>query len=111
MTLVCRIIEAGFDSTIRSTIWTGRPLRAAVTPYIRDWESTRRSELEGLLSKGTIPIEHEYNEFRTAGGLSEEVQEQSVMRYATSVFPVGLCVFTNCDFSQQANGNCICIDQ
>jgi NAD(P)H-dependent flavin oxidoreductase YrpB (nitropropane dioxygenase family) len=87
MTCAYRIIKADFDSTIRSTIWTGRPLRAAATSYIRDWESTRRSELEGLLTKGIVPIEHEYNQFRTTGGLPEEIREQSVMRYVTSVSP------------------------
>ncbi|KAI9924455.1 hypothetical protein AWENTII_003793 [Aspergillus wentii] len=29
------VINAGFDSTIKSTIWTGRPLRALGTPYVR----------------------------------------------------------------------------
>ena len=80
MTLGTRIVEAGFDSTIRSTIWTGRPLRAAATSYIRDWESNRRHELTELLSKGIVPMEHENDVFRKAGGPPEDVVKQSTMR-------------------------------
>ncbi|RHZ57411.1 NAD(P)H-dependent flavin oxidoreductase [Aspergillus thermomutatus] len=74
------IIDAGFDSTIKSTIWTGRPLRAAATPYIRNWECNRRYELEELLSKGIIPMDHEIEKIRGAGGLPEEIMKQSAMR-------------------------------
>ncbi|KAE8374110.1 Nitronate monooxygenase-domain-containing protein [Aspergillus bertholletiae] len=76
------IINAGFDSTIRSTIWTGRPLRAAATPYIRNWECNRRHELEELLSKGIIPMDHEMEQIRGAGGggIPEEILQQSTMR-------------------------------
>ncbi|KAK4243559.1 2-nitropropane dioxygenase [Corynascus novoguineensis] len=74
------IVEAGFDSTIVSTIWTGRPLRAAATCYIRNWEHDRRNELQKLLSKGIIPMDHEVDAFRDVGGLPEEVAKQSVMR-------------------------------
>lgn len=80
------IIEAGFDSTIRSTIWTGRPLRAAATPYIRNWEVNRRNELEELLAKGIIPIDYEMKSLRGADDVPEEVMQQSEMRYVVSIF-------------------------
>ncbi|WDK14962.1 2-nitropropane dioxygenase [Colletotrichum graminicola] len=81
------VIEAGFDSTIRSTIWTGRPLRAAATDYIRKWEHERRDELQGLLSKGIVPIDHEADAFREAGGLPEDIAKQSAMRYVAMTLP------------------------
>lgn len=74
------VVEAGFDSTIRSTIWTGRPLRAAATAYIRNWETGRKDELQELLLKGIIPMEYEVNAFRESGGLSKEIVKQSAMR-------------------------------
>ncbi|GAB7323022.1 hypothetical protein MBLNU13_g05545t1 [Cladosporium sp. NU13] len=74
------LIEAGFDSTIRSTIWTGRPLRAAATPYIRNWEQNRRDEISQLQSKGHVPLEHEFEVLRREkGAVPQEVIEQSAM--------------------------------
>jgi hypothetical protein len=95
MTLDNRVVEAGFDSTIRSTIWTGRPLRAAATSYIRDWEYNRRHELNELLSKGIIPMDHEIDALRGAGGLPEEVVKQSAMRCVASIFPPRFCAMAN----------------
>ncbi|KAJ5955012.1 hypothetical protein N7501_009291 [Penicillium viridicatum] len=43
-----RIIDAGFEDTMRSTIWTGRPLRALATPYIRHWDLNRRDVIGQL---------------------------------------------------------------
>ncbi|OBT53239.1 hypothetical protein VE04_06885 [Pseudogymnoascus sp. 24MN13] len=74
------IVDAGFDSTIRSYIWTGRPLRAAATSYIRKWEHDRKDELQELLAKGVVPMDHEIAAFREAGGLPEDVAKQSTMR-------------------------------
>ena len=97
MTFDDRIVEASFDSTIRSTIWTGRPLRAAATSYIRNWENNRRHELKELLSKGIIPMDHEIDVLRGAGGLPEEVLKQSAMRCVASIFPPRSDVITNCN--------------
>lgn len=74
------ILEAGFNSTIRSHIWTGRPLRAAVTPYIQNWEDNRRDELHSLLHQGIVPLDHELHELKKAGNIPREVEEQSTMR-------------------------------
>ncbi|KAK6063589.1 2-nitropropane dioxygenase [Seiridium cupressi] len=74
------VIEAGFDSTIRSSIWTGRPLRAAATCYIRNWEHDRKDELQELLSRGIIPMDHEAATFSNSGGLPEDIAKQSAMR-------------------------------
>ncbi|KAF2120198.1 2-nitropropane dioxygenase [Lophiotrema nucula] len=74
------ILEGDFESTIRTTIWTGRPLRAAATSYIRDWEGNRQDELRALRAKGLIPLAHDLGELRKAGGVPQEVEEQSVMR-------------------------------
>ena len=91
------VVEAGFDSTIRSTIWTGRPLRAAATSYIRDWEVNRRNELEGLLAKGIIPIDYEMNTFRGAGGVPKEVAQQSEMRYVVLILSACVLLVTSND--------------
>lgn len=48
---------AGFDDTIRTLIFTGRPLRVRNNPYIESWENDRRDELKELTAKGVLPYE------------------------------------------------------
>ncbi|TQB75245.1 hypothetical protein MPDQ_003498 [Monascus purpureus] len=51
--------KASFGDIIRTTIFTGRPLHARSSPYIRRWEEGRRQEKLDLQSKDIIPIQHE----------------------------------------------------
>ncbi|KAK7900827.1 hypothetical protein LTR67_003111 [Exophiala xenobiotica] len=74
------IIEADFDSTIKSTIWTGRPLRALATPYVRNWETNRHDEIKALQAKGVIPLYHEMDKLDKIGGITEEIEDQSTLR-------------------------------
>lgn len=48
---------AGFDDTIRTLIFTGRPLRVRKNPYIVNWETQRQDEIKELTSKGVLPYE------------------------------------------------------
>merc|ERR1719440_1793284 len=32
-----RVVEAGYEDSIRTTIYSGRPLRVFKTPYVMDW--------------------------------------------------------------------------
>ena len=74
------LVKARFDSTIRSTIWAGRPLRAAATPYIRNWEQNRRDEIIQLQAQGHVPLEHEFEVLRREKGVvPQEVIEESAM--------------------------------
>jgi len=50
------ILKAGLEDTIRTIIFTGRPMRVLKTPYIVDWETNRLNEIKELSSKGIIPI-------------------------------------------------------
>jgi NAD(P)H-dependent flavin oxidoreductase YrpB (nitropropane dioxygenase family) len=74
------IINANFDSTIKSTIWTGRPLRSLATPYVRNWELNRSEELRKLQSQGIIPLYHEMDRLEKINGITEEIEDQSTMR-------------------------------
>ncbi|KAL8767411.1 MAG: hypothetical protein Q9209_006101 [Squamulea sp. 1 TL-2023] len=51
---------AGFDDNVRTIIFTGRPLRVRNNEYIRNWEENRAQEIKDLTSKGTIPVEHDF---------------------------------------------------
>lgn len=51
---------ASFDDNVRTIIFTGRPLRVRNNPYIENWENNRSQEIKDLTSKGTIPVEHDF---------------------------------------------------
>lgn len=53
------VIDTDYDETIRTLIFTGRPLRVRKNPYIMNWETDRRDEMQDLLSKGVLPIAHD----------------------------------------------------
>ncbi|KAL1841974.1 hypothetical protein VTJ49DRAFT_6217 [Mycothermus thermophilus] len=48
---------AGFNDTIRTVIFTGRPMRVRKNPYIVNWEEERQQEIKELTSRGKIPYE------------------------------------------------------
>jgi NAD(P)H-dependent flavin oxidoreductase YrpB (nitropropane dioxygenase family) len=63
------IIESNYDDTIRTLIYTGRPLRVRKNPYIMNWETDRHEEMQSLLNKGVIPVQHD---LETVEKLEEE---------------------------------------
>jgi NAD(P)H-dependent flavin oxidoreductase YrpB (nitropropane dioxygenase family) len=79
--VVKSVIKAGFNSVIRSTVWTGRPLRAFSTPYIANWEENRQAEIKYLTSRGMLPVEHDLGKLEKEGKMTEQIEEQSVMWY------------------------------
>ncbi|KAJ9660211.1 hypothetical protein H2198_002717 [Neophaeococcomyces mojaviensis] len=74
------IIDAGFDSTIKSTIWTGRPLRAIKTPYVENWEKNRQDELQKLQAQGLLAIDYEMDKLGKEGKITDEIEDQSTCR-------------------------------
>jgi len=50
------IIKADYHDTIRTVIFTGRPMRVLKNDYILQWENERSNEIRELTSKGIIPI-------------------------------------------------------
>jgi hypothetical protein len=73
-------VEAGFDSSIVTTVFTGRPLRHLSNPYLADWENNRHDEIKSLMSRGIIPLEHELDKLEKAGELTEEIEDHVVLR-------------------------------
>ncbi|CAN6658734.1 hypothetical protein TRVA0_031S00254 [Trichomonascus vanleenenianus] len=51
-----KVLNAGFDDTVRTLIYTGRPLRVYRTKYVNNWEQ-RKDEIAELTSKGVIPYD------------------------------------------------------
>merc|ERR1712187_842421 len=53
------VLAAGFTDTMRTIIYTGRPLRVIKNDYAKEW-ATKPNEITELTSKGIIPIEHDF---------------------------------------------------
>jgi len=56
------ILKAGYTDTIRTVIFTGRPMRVLKTDYISDWELYRQKEIKELTSQGVIPALHDFDQ-------------------------------------------------
>ena len=52
------VIDASSESTIRTIIFTGRPMRVLKNDYILDWENNRTDEIRDLTSKGILPAQN-----------------------------------------------------
>jgi len=49
------IIQAGYHDTVRTLIFSGRPMRVLRTDYTDKWENERQGEIRDLTAKGIIP--------------------------------------------------------
>ncbi|KAF9884684.1 hypothetical protein FE257_001377 [Aspergillus nanangensis] len=50
---------AGYDDTIRTIIFSGRPLRVRNNAYITNWEESRKHEIKDLTSRGILPTQYD----------------------------------------------------
>jgi len=69
---------AGFDDTIRTLIFTGRPLRVRKNPYIMNWEENRQQEMKELCARGKIPYEADLDKV-----MAGEAEETAAIKGAT----------------------------
>jgi len=53
------LLEADYDGTARTLIYSGRPLNVRKTDYVREWEENRQQEIGKLVSQGKIPHDEE----------------------------------------------------
>lgn len=53
------IVKADIDGTVRTLIFTGRPLRVIKSDYVVDWNENRTEEIKSLTSQGLLPHEKE----------------------------------------------------
>jgi len=66
------VLSAGYDDVARTLIYSGRPMSVMKTPYVKEWETTRKSEQERLLAEGRVPhdVELEKNPKRSLEGIN-----------------------------------------
>ncbi|KAF8842563.1 2-nitropropane dioxygenase [Paxillus ammoniavirescens] len=53
------VLTAGYDDTVRTLIYSGRPMNVRKTSYVAEWESQRQQEIAELVFQGEIPHEVE----------------------------------------------------
>jgi len=53
------VLSAGYDDTVRTLIYSGRPMSVRKTPYVASWEDKRQTEIQELVLQGKIPHEQE----------------------------------------------------
>jgi len=70
------IVDADFHDTVRTIIFTGRPLRVLKTDYIMSWENDRQQDIKDLTTKGIIPVLHDLEERSSKG---QEVSPQDML--------------------------------
>jgi NAD(P)H-dependent flavin oxidoreductase YrpB (nitropropane dioxygenase family) len=75
-----RVVKASYDSWVKSTIWSGRPLRALRNPYVADWELNRQAEIKELTGKGVVPLVYEIDHLHKAGTLTDEIEDAVALR-------------------------------
>jgi len=61
------VIKSESDSTIRTTLYTGRPARCIKNEYIVDYETNRRDRIKELESQGTIVWAHDIDTAQKEG--------------------------------------------
>lgn len=61
------VLDANFDDTIRTIIYTGRPMRVRRNNYNEDWEQNKADEIKSLTSKGIIPVYHDMEKISKEG--------------------------------------------
>jgi len=82
------IINAGYDDTVRTEIYTGRPLRVISNPYAKMWAESRQNEMKELLAKGVIPYTKDLAAMNRAKNNKKKLENSE--NYAMSyVAPVG----------------------
>eukprot|EP01083_Nonionella_stella_P012222 34679_1 len=74
------VLNASYDDTVRTLIYTGRPMRIVKNKYVMEWEKHRQAEMKELLAQGVIPYTSDFN-------LSTGKRKERSGQYAASYAP------------------------
>jgi NAD(P)H-dependent flavin oxidoreductase YrpB (nitropropane dioxygenase family) len=61
------VVNTSSDDTVRTTIFSGRPMRVMKNDYIMEWETRRQHERDSLLAEGKRPYKNDLTENEEAG--------------------------------------------
>ena len=72
------VVGAGYDDTVRSLVYTGRPMRVIKSPWIMGWE-TKQEQVLALQEKGTLVITHFQEECEKKGYTPSDEEQLEIM--------------------------------
>ena len=61
------VVNTSSDDTVRTTIFSGRPMRVMKNDYIMEWETKRQHERDALLAEGKRPYKNDLTVNEEAG--------------------------------------------
>eukprot|EP01128_Nolandella_sp_AFSM9_P008523 TRINITY_DN5231_c0_g1_i1.p2 TRINITY_DN5231_c0_g1~~TRINITY_DN5231_c0_g1_i1.p2 ORF type:complete len:357 (-),score=131.76 TRINITY_DN5231_c0_g1_i1:230-1300(-) len=61
------VVGAGYHDTLRTIIYTGRPMRVLKSDYIMNWENNRQQEIKELTAQGIVPFSKEQETLEEKG--------------------------------------------
>lgn len=50
------VMKAGYTDTVRTIIYTGRPMRVFNTPFVNDWHTNKQDVIKRTTAKGKLPV-------------------------------------------------------
>merc|ERR1712159_693826 len=51
------VVSASSTDTVRTLIYSGRPVRTLLTPYVKSWEENRQEEIRQFCEAGQVPVQ------------------------------------------------------
>lgn len=69
------VITSGYEDNVRTIIFTGRPMRVKMNPYIKNWEENRKDEITKLTSQGVIPVEYDIEQLDKQDKLDDDTMD------------------------------------
>ena len=61
------VLKATSEDTVRSTIYTGRPLRILATPYVTNFEEYNRDKIRDAQKTGKVAVATDFEEMQNKG--------------------------------------------
>lgn len=61
------VLSSSSSNTIRTLIYTGRPLRVVKTDYVMDWEENKATEIQETTARGVLPYQVALNQAAKSG--------------------------------------------
>ncbi|KAF3913484.1 hypothetical protein AA313_de0207589 [Arthrobotrys entomopaga] len=71
------VITSGYEDNVRTIIFTGRPMRVKMNPYIKNWEENRADEIVKLTKQGIIPVEHDIEQLDKDDKLDDDTMDSA----------------------------------
>jgi len=67
------VLETSHSDTMKTLVFTGRPLRIAKSEYALDWENARQEKMKKLLSEGTVPVNYDMENVETGRFQNDDI--------------------------------------